>query len=859
MCRLIVVFIIVGSLTAAVSVANETAVTPFLNIGISARAIGMGDAFCGLANDGSAVFYNPAGLNQRRDTEILFAYNHLYLDTYQGAFGLARKIGKRRSIGLAMSYLQTKNIEARTGPTDEPESFISASNALLSLSYAQTVATRFRIGLGLKTIYEKLHEESANAFAFDMGTMYTIRNFGVGIAVQNIGQKMKFVQDAYSLPSNLKVGLRMGPIEELVTITGDIEKGLTGSKAAIAHIGGEVNLYKNILLIRGGYSRSLTEDMTLNSYAAGFGISVRNIEIDYAFMPYTELGSTHRISLSSMFGKLVKPPIREKMPLFTERVILEDIFPSKFRRYAKESLFMVKLTNNTPNWHENVKVSINIPGYMSLPSENIISEIAPKESKEVYLSVVLNPEEIYKISEDRPVSAEIKIVWVEKNEEREYSITKPLTIYNRNAIDWTEKESIASFITPNDDPVKSFVRKAIRELKQDMSRDLPPNIANAVALFDALSTHPITYVKDPTSKRTEEVTLDYVNYPRETLKGSTGDCDDLSALFASCLENIGIPTAMVYVPGHIFILFNTGVFYKNAERIGLNKELYVVKNNYIWLPVEATLLGHSFYDALQKGAESYNSWLAANRLDVITISSASEMYPSASLPFDGWEPELPDTVKLKECFREDQKEFVKKKGENIDQEIAFLQGKISKNPKEISARNKLGIIYAKNQEFDKAIKEFKDIIRIDKKFAGAYVNLGNIYMEEEKYKQALKYYTRAAKLDPMDGGIYYNIGLVYRMMGNPDKASVNFKKAVELFPDLPSISAAIGFDLNALLSKLKKEGIELSDDEIRSFIIECLVKAPKEKKIIDISILLGETKGEDVIAEKQSIWIMYWK
>jgi len=53
----------------------------FMMIGAGVRALGMGGAFCALANDGSAIYWNSGGLAQIKDSEVsamhAFLYNNL--------------------------------------------------------------------------------------------------------------------------------------------------------------------------------------------------------------------------------------------------------------------------------------------------------------------------------------------------------------------------------------------------------------------------------------------------------------------------------------------------------------------------------------------------------------------------------------------------------------------------------------------------------------------------------------------------------------------------------------------------------------------------------------------------------------
>ncbi|MEK9137373.1 MAG: hypothetical protein AAB393_09635, partial [Bacteroidota bacterium] len=77
--------------------------TPGLAVG--ARSLGMGGAYTGVANDYSALFWNPAGLTQLQHGEFSFGLSHLnYLDgsTFvTNAQSLASNATKLNTLGIA--------------------------------------------------------------------------------------------------------------------------------------------------------------------------------------------------------------------------------------------------------------------------------------------------------------------------------------------------------------------------------------------------------------------------------------------------------------------------------------------------------------------------------------------------------------------------------------------------------------------------------------------------------------------------------------------------------------------------------------------------------------------------------------
>jgi len=56
-----------------------TAHAAFEDLGIGARAVGMGSSFVAISNDASAMYYNPAGLTQLTRPELLTAGSKLYM------------------------------------------------------------------------------------------------------------------------------------------------------------------------------------------------------------------------------------------------------------------------------------------------------------------------------------------------------------------------------------------------------------------------------------------------------------------------------------------------------------------------------------------------------------------------------------------------------------------------------------------------------------------------------------------------------------------------------------------------------------------------------------------------------------
>ena len=79
----------------------------------------------------------------------------------------------------------------------------------------------------------------------------------------------------------------------------------------------------------------------------------------------------------------------------------------------------------------------------------------------------------------------------------------------------------------------------------------------ALGIFEALRLYGMNYVRDPGSAydllSVDSMAVDYLQFPYQTLQYKAGDCDDLSILYCTLLEAVGIETAFVTVPGHIYM------------------------------------------------------------------------------------------------------------------------------------------------------------------------------------------------------------------------------------------------------------------------------------------------------------------
>jgi hypothetical protein len=189
----------------------------FLDIGVSARAMGMGEAYSAIANDVSAIYYNPAGLTQMFSREAMFTHVDypvgITYDFMAVAFPVEMLSGV---IGIGFYSLNSGEIDLTTyaNPDGTGEKFF-ANDYAATLTYARSLTEHFSLGLTFKMLGEYYDDQSATGWAADVGTLYDTgyRGFRIAISIVNFGPDLTMIDQSYPLPINFKFGSSFNVIE----------------------------------------------------------------------------------------------------------------------------------------------------------------------------------------------------------------------------------------------------------------------------------------------------------------------------------------------------------------------------------------------------------------------------------------------------------------------------------------------------------------------------------------------------------------------------------------------------------------------------------------------------------------------
>lgn len=274
----------------------ETAGASFLKFGMGARAVGMGEAFTSISGDVSSVYWNPAGLADLDGVWATFMHNRWFQDISTEFFASAFRISKN-TLAFSFTINTIPDIERREDATTEPLSVFDAHQVAFGASWARQFANRIDLGLTLKWLHEEIDIHRASGIALDAGGIFRLRdNVNLGFCVLNLGPKMKFEEQKYSLPLFYKLGTVYSGKENYLGGNYSIALDLVKPKddPLRVHTGAEYVSTQNLSL-RLGYEFGYDD----KGFTVGLGFKIKRYGIDYAFVPYSsDLGNTHRISLN---------------------------------------------------------------------------------------------------------------------------------------------------------------------------------------------------------------------------------------------------------------------------------------------------------------------------------------------------------------------------------------------------------------------------------------------------------------------------------------------------------------------------------------------------------------------------------
>lgn len=282
----------------------ETTLLEILKIYPDARSTALGGTGISTAAGPFSAYWNPALLSEETGKSLGLSYNQYVADVYLSHLGFVLP-AKNMTFGLMVSYLGGAGIPQTDIDADGKIVYTNQNFNYYSQALGLAIARKFSIGsLGLEIKYlgENIAGDSLGAIAGSLGGKLAYGDLAVGLALKDVGLLIsKAGEENGALPSRLGLGLSFRYLlgRNLYGCWSvDGEYLFTGK--IVGHFGQDL-VWKNLAFRLGINTKTLNSLGTLSGLSIGAGYNWRRFSLDYAFVPFGDLGNINRFTITYWF------------------------------------------------------------------------------------------------------------------------------------------------------------------------------------------------------------------------------------------------------------------------------------------------------------------------------------------------------------------------------------------------------------------------------------------------------------------------------------------------------------------------------------------------------------------------------
>ncbi len=329
---ILIITVVLGSIVVPARAQDKVGTTAanFLNVPVGGKAAGMGGAYTAIADDPTALFWNPGAISRDGRNDVYTSITSYFVDARHTWFGAKYMLTSSDAVGVSLNSLNYGDWEEVT-TVEHPEGtgeYWQASDMALTLSYARNMTDRFSIGGSVKYIRQQIYNESASTFAVDLGLLFITRFNGlqIGTSIRNFGGSMQMSgrdlltqvdldpdsegnnenivsylkTEKWAIPLTYVIGASMPVIDR----TGQLfaERRCVG-RPTVDALSVQTCTY-NVISLRAGY-QSLFREEAENGLTLGLGLDIGisgyAVVFDYSFQNFGKLGILNTTSLALTF------------------------------------------------------------------------------------------------------------------------------------------------------------------------------------------------------------------------------------------------------------------------------------------------------------------------------------------------------------------------------------------------------------------------------------------------------------------------------------------------------------------------------------------------------------------------------
>jgi flagellar motor protein MotB len=274
--------------------APGTTVLPFFRLGQGARAAALGESYVALADDATAIFWNPAGLGQVSEYGFLMSHQQWFLGAQDELLHAALPASRGR-FGISAAYSAEPGIEF-WDENNQPGDTFQTWGGVVAFGYGSEILPGYQFGAAVKAAYQSLFTDWVGAGAADIGVRATVLpGLSLGAAARNLG--IGWSGDVEQLPTEAAVGASYA----LSWLTATADACLPMDNELALRCGVEFRPVRE-LAVRLGYRTGPADISELGFWGgltSGLGVNLGAFSVDYALSSYGRLGLAHRVSVGA--------------------------------------------------------------------------------------------------------------------------------------------------------------------------------------------------------------------------------------------------------------------------------------------------------------------------------------------------------------------------------------------------------------------------------------------------------------------------------------------------------------------------------------------------------------------------------
>ena len=520
--------------------------------------------------------------------------------------------------------------------------------------------------------------------------------------------------------------------------------------------------------------------------------AIQKYELLLSKAPDDEKSRTAMNDLRRLFSDTAQEP-QKKPPLSITEFHLVNLFPSLMHWYGLHAPASVTVTNTLPVAVEKVRASFRIPGFMDLPFETRTEpRLAPGQSLTFDFFPVFS-QKVLELQEDMAVPAEVAVTWSADGVEQTAARSGSATFYRNTALTWDDTRKISSYITPNESTVSGFAARSLSSASTGTGAAgkttlrFSRTMMQAIRICDTLGAYGITYVQNPDAPFSKALgkaeIIDTVHFPRITLYNRTGDCSDTTALLCSLLESVGIRSAAITTPGHIFAAFDTDEPAENAAYLRSAGLEVIARNGKVWIPVETTILSQGFMAAWASASDLVKKYSTQGPYEFIPVSEMRDSFPALPLPTGSITVAEPAPARVDAAYAASLSGLTDvlytAKLSSMETALATLTGRQA-----VKVRVQQGILHALFGKMKEAEAAFRKAIADDPTLVSPYVNLANVRLLASDDEGALAAVRQGLSRNADSALLNLLAARIYSTRGDAANTAIFFAKVQKTAPDM---------------------------------------------------------------------------